>query len=365
MGEYAVKKRVPSQLKAGAKIAIVMDFPSANEVRLNKILAGDFIISKICRMAGIQVEDCMLTHTFQLKPAQDNPQNFFHKRSEYKALCKENKWRSSYPNTTLGYLKQEMEQDLQRLHNELNETNPNVIIAMGGVSLWALTGFDKVKIYRGAIIPSSSPHLNREFKVITSYPSYTVMKNYDFRAHVFSDFKKAKRESDTPNINYIERELWIEPTIEDLYTFKEKYIDKCDDLNPLSFDIETAEGQTRCIGFAPSLKHAIVVPFWMPDPHFKSYWSSTEEENKAWTWVKEILEDEQTVKVAQNQTYDVSWLAFKNNVIVKGLIHDTMHAHHSLQPEMEKGLAFLGSIYTNEGAWKTLAKFSKSTKADE
>jgi len=28
-------------------------------------------------------------------------------------------------------------------------------------------------------------------------------------------------------------------------------------------------------------------------------------------------------------------------------------------------LAFLGSIYTNEGAWKTLAKFSKSTKADE
>ena len=106
------------------------------------------------------------------------------------------------------------------------------------------------------------------------------------------DFKKAKRESENKNINYINRKLWIEPTIDDLYTFKDKYIDTCDGLNPLSFDIETAEGQTRCIGFAPSLKHAIVVPFWMPDPHFKSYWSSTEEENKAWTWVKEILEDE-------------------------------------------------------------------------
>ena len=364
MGEYAVRKRVPSQLKEGAKIAIVMDFPSSNEVRLNKILAGDFIINKICRMAGIQIEDCMLTHTFQLKPAQDNPQNFFHKKSEYKALCKESKWRSSYPNTTLGYLKQEMEQDLQRLHNELNETNPNVIIAMGGVSLWALTGFDKVKTYRGAIIPSSSPHLKREFKVITSYPPSSVLKNYDFRAHVFSDFKKAKRESTFKDINYIERELWIEPTIDDLYTFKREYIDQCGELNPLSFDIETAEGQTRCIGFAPSLKHAIVVPFWMPNPHFKNYWSR-EDEPKAWAWVKDLLEDERTVKVAQNQTYDVSWLSFKNNIKVKGLIHDTMHAHHSLQPEMEKGLAFLGSIYTNEGAWKTLAKFSKSTKADE
>ena len=256
MGEYAVRNRVPSQLKEGAKIAIVMDYPNANEVRLNKILAGDYIISKICRMAGIQVEDCMLTHTFQLKPAQDNPQNFFHKRSEYKALCKESEWRSSYPNTTLGYLKQEMEQDLQRLYNELNETNPNVIIAMGGVSLWALTGFDKVKAYRGAIIPSNTPHLNREFKVITSYPPSSVLKNYDFRAHVFSDFKKGKRESEFKNINYIERELWIEPTIDDLYTFKSKYIDQCGELNPLSFDIETAEGQTRCIGFAPSLTHA-------------------------------------------------------------------------------------------------------------
>ena len=47
MGEYAVKKRIPSKLKKGAKISIVMDFPSSNEVRLNNILAGDFIINKI------------------------------------------------------------------------------------------------------------------------------------------------------------------------------------------------------------------------------------------------------------------------------------------------------------------------------
>jgi len=44
MGEYAVKQGVPSQLEKRAKIAIVMDYPNSNEVRLNKILAGDFIV---------------------------------------------------------------------------------------------------------------------------------------------------------------------------------------------------------------------------------------------------------------------------------------------------------------------------------
>ena len=358
MGEYAVNKRVPSQIVEGAKVAIVMDYPNSNEVRLNKILAGDFIISKMCRMAGIQIENCLLTHTFQLKPPQDNPQNFFHKRSDYKALCKDSEWRSSHPITTYGYLKQEMEPDLQRLYNELNEANPNVIIAMGGVSLWALTGFDKVSIYRGAVLPSSTPYLNREIKVVPSYAPHSVIRNYGFRAHVFSDFKKAQRESEFKHINYTTRELWIEPSLKDLDTFKEKYIDPCDPINPLSFDIETAGGQITCIGFAPSLNHAIVVPF----KH--NYWSRNEEK-KAWAWVKDLLEDETLVKVAQNQTYDVSWLAYKQNIKVSGLIHDTMHAQHSLQPEMEKGLGFLGSIYTNESAWKTLAKWSKSTKADE
>jgi len=358
MGEYAVNKRVPSQLKEGAKIAIVMDYPNSNEVRLNKILAGDFIINKICRLAGIQIEDCMLTHTIQLKPAQDNPQNFFHKRSEYKALCKDSEWRSPYPITTYGYLKQEMEQDLQRLYNELNEANPNVIITMGGVSLWALTGFDKVGVYRGAVIPTSAEQFNRQYKVVPSYNPSAIVRNYGFRAHVFSDFKKAQRESEFKHINYTNRELWISPKLDDLYAFESEYIRRNNAEQPLAFDIETAGGQITCIGFAPSLNHAIVVPFKY------NYWSR-DEEAKAWTWVKDLLEDTNLVKVAQNQMYDVSWLNYKQNIIVKGLIHDTMHAQHALQPEMEKGLGFLGSIYTNESAWKTLAKFSKSTKADE
>ncbi len=35
---------------------------------------------------------------------------------------------------------------------------------------------------------------------------------------------------------------------------------------------------------------------------------------------------------------------------------DTMLLHHALQPEMEKGLSFLGTIYTSEASWKMMRK---------
>ena len=33
---------------------------------------------------------------------------------------------------------------------------------------------------------------------------------------------------------------------------------------------------------------------------------------------------------------------------------DTMLMHHALQPESNKGLGFLGSVYTNHSSWKTM-----------
>jgi hypothetical protein len=44
-----------------------------------------------------------------------------------------------------------------------------------------------------------------------------------------------------------------------------------------------------------------------------------------------------------------------------------MLMHHAYQPEMEKGLGFMGSVYTNEGSWKLMRRHRKdeTTKRDE
>ena len=359
------KQTVPSQQPNGdCKIAFVFDFPTTDEQRLGEIMVGSTgkMFHKMCEILELNVENCLLTHALAQKPPQENPAHFFMNKKNYSKFSKENKWRSKYPVNGFGFLKQEFESELERLQNELNACAPNIIIAMGSLALWALTGLDKIGTYRGTILKSD---LTGGTKVMPTFSPSAVIRNFDFRPIVLADIKKAVEESNTPEIKIKERELWIEPTIEDLQSFEESFIKENNEDEPLSFDIETAGGFITCIGFAPNDSTALVIPFKDKRNVLQNYWTDVAHERQAWAWIKRILENDKITKVAQNQTYDVSWLEYKHNIKVAGTIHDTMHAQHALQPEQQKGLGFLGSIYTNEGAWKTMAKFSKSTKRDE
>jgi hypothetical protein len=52
------------------------------------------------------------------------------------------------------------------------------------------------------------------------------------------------------------------------------------------------------------------------------------------------------------------------HIKVYGATEDTMLLHHALQPEMLKNLGFLGSIYSDQGTWKGMAKHGKTIKRD-
>ena len=74
-------------------------------------------------------------------------------------------------------------------------------------------------------------------------------------------------------------------------------------------------------------------------------------------------------KILQNAQYDLTYLWQTWGVWVKNVAEDTMLLHHALQPELEKGLGFLGSAYTDVPAWKNMRKISevarKKGKKDE
>ena len=61
------------------------------------------------------------------------------------------------------------------------------------------------------------------------------------------------------------------------------------------------------------------------------------------------------VSFGQNFSYDVQYL-WRLGIPVPNWGDDTMIIHHAMQPEMEKGLGFLASIYTDELAWKFMHK---------
>lgn len=69
-----------------------------------------------------------------------------------------------------------------------------------------------------------------------------------------------------------------------------------------------------------------------------------------------VLTDPTIPKLFQNGLYDISFLWRAYGIGVRGATHDTMLLSHALQPESLKGLAYLGSIYTDHGPWKSERK---------
>jgi len=73
----------------------------------------------------------------------------------------------------------------------------------------------------------------------------------------------------------------------------------------------------------------------------------------AWNYVRRWC---QKPSVFQNGLYDIHFLWRRYGISVPNAIDDTMLMHHAFQPEMEKGLGFLASIYTDEQSWKFMRK---------
>lgn len=63
-------------------------------------------------------------------------------------------------------------------------------------------------------------------------------------------------------------------------------------------------------------------------------------------------------KLGQNFLYDLQYL-HRAGIRPRAFRHDTMIKHHSLHPELDKGLGFLATLYTDEAPWKVLRDRNK------
>jgi DNA polymerase I-like protein with 3'-5' exonuclease and polymerase domains len=86
---------------------------------------------------------------------------------------------------------------------------------------------------------------------------------------------------------------------------------------------------------------------------------------KAWDWVRFLCTLEGKQNVGQNYLYDANFLWTKYGIPSLDMDEDTMLLHHALQPEMEKGLDFLSTIYSDEPKWKFMRKGSFTNKRED
>jgi uracil-DNA glycosylase len=308
-------------------------------------------LTRMLSEAGIHRADCYLTNVIQARPKRNDIADFCGSRAEGVR---------GYPYLVKGkYLRSEFQPELDRLARELLDVNPNIIIALGNTALWALLGQTGISKIRGTV--SSSTHTVSGFKVLPTYHPAAILRQWELRAVTVLDFAKAKRESSLPEVIRPEREIWIEPTLEDLDAFYERYIAKC---KRLAVDIETSGQQITCLSFAPSPTLSLVIPFTDRRRARGSYWPTREVELRAWDFTRRVLLHP-CEKTFHNGTFDISFLWRAYGLRVNNPAHDTLLLHHSLQPESPKALAFLGSVYTNEASWKLMRKHTETIKGDE
>lgn len=329
-----------------ARIAIVGEAPGETEEETGLPFQGHAgrMLSELLESAEIPREECYLTNVLWTRPPQNKLEAFCVPKADPSALAQ-------MPALLKGlYLKNDFQPELDRLRDELRRVRPNLIVALGNTAAWAILGQTAISKIRGTVI--ESPY----GKVLPTYHPAAIFRQWDLRPILAADLLKARRELEYPEIRRPRRVVHIDPTLEEI---RQTIAARRETSHLIAIDIETSGGQITCIGFGFARDFALVIPFVDNRKPGRHAWPVLEAEVEAYKLVQEILLLPQP-KVFQNGLYDLQYIR-RYRWQVANALEDTMLMHHALHPELLKGLGFLGSIYTDEPAWKLM----RTQKKDE
>lgn len=339
------------------KLMILGEAPGAEEEKFGIPFVGSAgkELDRMCREIDFPLASAYKTNVFWTRPINNKLETIFLPQADWKA--QNSSLVPSLPfriDNKTHYLPPAFQSELTRLREEIEAVNPNLIIALGATALWSLTGRQNISSVRGTVLQSSVSSTSIGRKVLPTFHPAAVLRQWDLRTIVQADLLKAKRQMEFPEVRRPARQILTDPTLQDLraasFAFQQA--------NILAVDVETRLGQITEIGFASSPQFAVVVPFIKG--FNENYWKTAAEEIEALRIVKAILQSP-VPKVFQNGLYDIQYIWRSWRFPPRNCAHDTMLKHHALFPELQKGLGFMGSIYTEEPAWK-LMRLKKETE---
>ena len=189
------------------------------------------------------------------------------------------------------------------LRKEIELVQPNVIIALGNLALWALCSKWGVTDWRGSVLPCK---LVPGCKVVPAYHPANILRQWSWRAVGVQDFKRAAKESLTKELVKPEYRFLVRPDYGVVIRTLNDQLAHLD-FNPthLSIDIETRMGHIACIGFAWSKTEAICIPM-LDTHHPEGYWNE-EEEVQIMFLLQKVLTHPNLRGSGQNFLYDAQY----------------------------------------------------------
>lgn len=321
------KRYVPGMGNAGAKLMILGEAPSYDEVITGRPFTGPSgrELDKLCKDSGLNRAESWLSNVFKYE-IPSNP-----KGKKIPAWIRAK-------NVGIN-----VEESLSELQNEINAIKPNCILALGGTALWALSGKTKISNYRGSIMLG----MGRKF-VSTYHPAHLLhqegeIKGYWNRYIMIFDFKRALHQSHFEDLILPNRTLQICRSSYDLHAFYERY----KHLPNVSVDIEAGGSCIPiCIGLAFTRQHGMCIPLWNEDNISNV---PNADMVQIWLLLSDILMSHGII--GQNFNYDKDKIR-RLGFTIRNLYSDTMLKAQAINPELPKRLAFNQSIYTEEPFYK-------------
>lgn len=284
------------------------------------------VLTEMLMKSGIDPEECYYTNICKYRPPKNE-------------LIEWAKW---------GVPNEQVTEGLEELSEEVARVSPNVIVPLGN---WALHFFYGTKIskegypvgigdYRGYVLETRKLCKGRKI-IPTLHPSYYLRGKYGEVGLGLFDLGKVRQESLSPRIVRQERQYYLDPRGAERDRLRARLVAE----GPiLFFDIEYVGHSLKCVGFAVSPTWAVTIKIRSPEDV---------------RWCKELLESGKPLG-AQNAMYDVGMLEWHYDIhCFQHLVYDTMVAAYVLNIEHKKDLGFLGSLYTDMGAWWDVVDWDK------
>lgn len=319
-----------------ARVMIVGEAPGADEEAkgIPFVGASGHELNKMLHEAGLSRSECFVTNVARERPFNNDINNFIAKAKKDRT--------SAHIALRDKFVTRPLHDGHLLLQKEIEMVKPNIIVALGNTPMWSLTGLWGITKWRGSMLHSDHP---LRPKVIPTYHPAAVLRQWDWRAVLVNDLKRAARFRDgseypSPAWNFL-----VKPTYAQAHYALTTLLSHLETTSfRISFDLETRLGHIACAGLSWSLTEALCVPFMCVGKP-EGYWTAEEEAALVWL-LFQILTHPNAQVVGQNILYD-SQYTWRHWHFVPRVVQDCMISQHSIFSALPKSLAFQASMYCN------------------
>lgn len=234
---------------------------------------------------------------------------------------------------------------IARLKSEIETLKPNLIVALGAIPMYVLTGNSGIDSFRGSICPGT---LVENTKVLITQHPKAVHFNWQLFYIMIMDFRKAAFESFSPDLKPDTRKLVVAPNIREIITYLTWVYENRATLK-IAIDLEhvTPGAHISWFGISHSTDYAMSIQFIQNRiPCFNE-----NDEVEIWSWISKICSSGIPI-IFHNGSYDAINLWHNQGIWCTNIEFDTIIAAHTLWPELPRKLGFVASILLNVPAWK-------------